>query len=100
MSAAVETKSIVIAVPPSAQSLDVSGPLDAFLEANRQSGGIACYDIRLVATSADRIIKADGMSLIADASIYDRHSSPMRRSASSAIGDLVRSNSSKNFRRA
>ena len=72
MSSAVETKSIVIAVPPSAQSLDVSGPLDAFLEANRQAGGMPCYDIHLVATSADRTIRADGMSLIADASIYDR----------------------------
>src|SRR5258708_32660525 len=30
-------KSVAIDVPPSAQSLDVSGPRDAFLEATRQS---------------------------------------------------------------
>jgi transcriptional regulator GlxA family with amidase domain len=64
-------KSVGIVVPPNAQSLDVSGPLDAFLEANRQSSGGALYDVRLIATGAGRTIKAGGMSLVADSSIFD-----------------------------
>jgi transcriptional regulator GlxA family with amidase domain len=62
---------IVIVVPPNAQSLDVSGPLDAFLEANRQSDGRAVYQVRLVGIGADRIVNAAGMSLVTDASIFD-----------------------------
>jgi len=40
-------RSIAILVPPNAQSLDVSGPLDTFLEANRQSSGRVHYDVQL-----------------------------------------------------
>src|SRR5260370_27735081 len=58
-------KSVAIVVPPSAQSLDVSGPLDAFLEANRQSTGGDLYDVRLIATGVSRNIKARGMSVVA-----------------------------------
>jgi transcriptional regulator GlxA family with amidase domain len=64
-------KSVAIIVPPKAQSLDVSGPLDAFLEANRHSSGGPLYEVRLVATGAGRTIKVGGMSLIADGSIFD-----------------------------
>jgi hypothetical protein len=32
-----DSKPIAILVPQDAQSLDISGPLDAFLEANRQA---------------------------------------------------------------
>jgi transcriptional regulator GlxA family with amidase domain len=64
-------KSIAIVVPPNAQSLDVSGPLDAFLEANRQSSAGALYEVRLVSAGAGRRIKAGGMSLVADSSIFD-----------------------------
>src|SRR5260370_12873295 len=64
-------KSVAIVVPPSAQSLDVSGPLDAFLEANRQSTGGDLYDVRLIATGVSRNIKAGGMSIGADGSIVD-----------------------------
>jgi transcriptional regulator GlxA family with amidase domain len=64
-------KSVAIIVPPNAQSLDVSGPLDAFLEANRQSSGGAVYEVRLVAAGASRTIKAGGMSLVADSTIFD-----------------------------
>jgi transcriptional regulator GlxA family with amidase domain len=71
MSARPEPRPIAIVVPASAQSLDVSGPLDAFLEANRQSSGKARYDVRLVALSADHTVKAGGMSLVADTSIFD-----------------------------
>jgi transcriptional regulator GlxA family with amidase domain len=64
-------RSIAIVVPPNAQSLDVSGPLDAFLEANRQSSGRVRYDVRLVAIDSRRTVRAGGMSLIADTSIFD-----------------------------
>jgi transcriptional regulator GlxA family with amidase domain len=64
-------KPIAIVVPPNAQSLDVSGPLDAFLEANRQSNGAAMYEVRLVAVGADRVVRAAGLSLVTDASIFD-----------------------------
>jgi transcriptional regulator GlxA family with amidase domain len=58
-------------VPPGAQSLDVSGPLDAFLEANRQSKSGAAYDVRLISTGADRMVRACGLSIVADTSIAD-----------------------------
>src|SRR5438270_12625768 len=64
-------KSVAIVVPPKAQSLDVSGPLDVFLEANRHSSGAPLYEVRLVASGAGRTIKAGGMSLVADSSIFD-----------------------------
>jgi transcriptional regulator GlxA family with amidase domain len=71
MSAGPQARSVVIAVPPYAQSLDVSGPLDAFLEANRQSGGKASYEVRLMSIAADRMVRAGGMSLVTDVSITD-----------------------------
>ena len=52
-------KSVAIIVRPNAQPLDVSGPLDAFLEANRQTAGGPVYEVRLVATG--RTIKVGGM---------------------------------------
>jgi len=64
-------KSVAIIVPPNAQSLDVSGPLDAFLEANRHASGGSLYEVRLVGTGARRTIKVGGMSLVADSSIFD-----------------------------
>src|SRR4051794_7948166 len=71
MSAKQGRKAVAIVVPPNAQSLDVSGPLDAFLEANRQSAGALEYDVRLISTDANRTVRAGGMSLIADTSIVD-----------------------------
>jgi transcriptional regulator GlxA family with amidase domain len=68
-------KSVAIIVPPKAQSLDVSGPLDAFLEANRHSSSGPGYDVRLLATGVDRTIEVGGMSLIANGSIFDDVSS-------------------------
>jgi transcriptional regulator GlxA family with amidase domain len=68
-------KSVAIVVPPKAQSLDVSGPLDVFLEANRHSSGAPLYEVRLVASGAGRTIKVGGMSLVADSSIFDDASS-------------------------
>jgi transcriptional regulator GlxA family with amidase domain len=62
---------IALVVPPNAQSLDVSGPLDTFLEANRQSDGRAGYELRLVAITMDRTIRAGVVSLVADSTIFD-----------------------------
>ncbi len=65
-----QPKPVAIVVPQNAQSLDVSGPLDAFLEANRQAPGRSSYEIRLLSTGPDRSAKAGGMSLIANGSIF------------------------------
>jgi hypothetical protein len=39
---------VAIVVSQNAQSLDISGPLDAFLEANRQAPSRCNYDVRLL----------------------------------------------------
>jgi transcriptional regulator GlxA family with amidase domain len=62
---------VAIVVPPNAQLLDVSGPIDAFLEANRQSGGVAGYELCLISMNPNRIVRAGGASLLADASIFE-----------------------------
>lgn len=64
------TLRIAIVVPPQAQSLDVSGPLDVFVEATRQSGGAAAYEVSFIATGRDRVVRAGGLSLVADATIH------------------------------
>src|SRR5258705_8243329 len=71
MKAAMQSKRIAIAVPPNMQSLDVFGPLDVCVEATRQSGGTASYDVRLVAIEKEVVIRTGGASLVADKSIYD-----------------------------
>src|SRR6202000_1998222 len=62
---------IAIVVPHNAQSLDLSGPLDAFLEANRQAPGRCNYDVRLLSIGPDRTVTAGGMSLVAHSSIFE-----------------------------
>ena len=62
---------IVIIVPPNAQSLDISGPLDAFLEANRQAPGRCNYDVRLLSISPDRAVTAGAMSILTHGSIVE-----------------------------
>ena len=49
-------KPIAIVVPQNAQSLDISGPLDAFLEANRQAPGTCNYDVRLLSIGPDHAV--------------------------------------------
>jgi transcriptional regulator GlxA family with amidase domain len=61
---------VAIAVPPNAQSLDVSGPVDVFVEAGRQSGGKAAYQVSLIAMEKTELVRAGGLSLVADASIH------------------------------
>jgi len=65
------SKPVAIVVPQNAQSLDISGPLDAFLEANRQAPDTCNYDIRLLSIGADRAVKAGGLALVADGSIFE-----------------------------
>ena len=64
---------MALVAPPNAQSLDVSGPFDAFLEANRQSGGRVAYEVRLLSITRDRTVRAGGLSLVADSTIFDDH---------------------------
>jgi transcriptional regulator GlxA family with amidase domain len=66
-----DSKPIAIVVPQNAQSLDISGPLDAFLEANRQAPGRCNYDVRLLSVAPDRAVKAGSMSLVAHGSIFE-----------------------------
>ena len=61
-----ERRLIVICVPPAAQSLDISGPLDCFLEANRQCSDGPAYDVRLVAVDGGTQVRAGGMTLVPD----------------------------------
>src|ERR1700743_379313 len=61
---------IAIVVAPKGQSLDISGPLDVFVEATRQSGGRASYEVTLIAIEAETLIRAAGLSLLAHTSIY------------------------------
>jgi len=63
--------SIAIVVPRNAQSLDIAGPLDAFLEANRLAPDRCNYAVRLLSTEPDRLVKAGNMSLLADGSILE-----------------------------
>lgn len=67
----VATKSVVIVVPDNAQSLDLSGPFDVFLEANRQAPELADYRIRTLSVKRERTVKAGGISLLADGSVLD-----------------------------
>ncbi len=71
MKADTQSKRIAIAVPPNAQSLDVFGPLDVFLEATRQSGGVAVYDTCLVSIEKGSVVRTGGVSLLVEKSIYD-----------------------------
>lgn len=71
-----ESKPVAIVVPHNAQSLDISGPLDAFLEANRQAPDRCNYAVRLLSIGPGRTVKAGGMSLVADGSIFD-HEGPI-----------------------
>jgi transcriptional regulator GlxA family with amidase domain len=62
---------IAIVVPQNAQPLDIAGPLDAFLEANRQAPSKCNYAVRLLSIEPDRLVKAGNMSLLTDGSIFD-----------------------------
>lgn len=61
---------VVICVPPAAQSLDISGPLDCFLEAN-QVAQAPVYEIRLIAVDGRMQVRVGGMTLLMDATFPD-----------------------------
>lgn len=65
------SQTIAIVVPQKAQPLDVSGPLSVFREVYRQSDGEIEYDVQLVSTNREKTINIDGMTIVADRSIYD-----------------------------
>jgi transcriptional regulator GlxA family with amidase domain len=58
-------------VPPNAQLLDISGPMDAFLKADRLSEGGADYRLYLVAITENRVVRAGSTSRVEDTSIFD-----------------------------
>lgn len=64
-------KTVAILVPPNAQSLDISGPMDAFLEANRLVADDEQYEVRLISVEKRRTITVGGMKIVADGSISD-----------------------------
>lgn len=66
-----ESTRVAIVVPQNAQSLDISGPLDAFLEANRQAPNQCNYEVRLLSIGPERTVKAGAMALVADRSILE-----------------------------
>lgn len=70
-------RSIAILAPPGAQSLDISGPLDVFREAAKLNGAGPTYKVRLVSTQADRVVRAGGINLLADQSIWDGDDDPI-----------------------
>ncbi|MDV7338545.1 GlxA family transcriptional regulator [Terasakiella sp. A23] len=61
-----ESRHIVIAVPPKAQPLDVSGPLAAFREAYRQSDKKIRYEVSLLSIDGSDFIEIEGMTVKAD----------------------------------
>ncbi|MEX1199998.1 MAG: GlxA family transcriptional regulator [Methylophaga sp.] len=67
----VTTSTIAIVVPPKAQPIDISGPLGAFREANRQSDKTVFYDVKLLSVDCSRHVEIDGMTVTADFSIND-----------------------------
>ena len=77
MSIESRVRAVAILAPPGAQSLDISGPLDVFREAAKLNGAGPTYSVRLVSTQADRVIRAGGMSLLADQSIWDGDDEPI-----------------------
>jgi len=62
--------SVVLAVPPGAQSLDVVGPLDVFREATRQSKRRIVYSVCIMSLDREPILHTDGLKLVPDTSIY------------------------------
>ncbi|HAS47502.1 MAG TPA: AraC family transcriptional regulator [Microscillaceae bacterium] len=64
-------KIVVIAIPPNAQSLDISGPLAAFREVQKQSNGKAKYEVKLMSATESKTVEVDGMTITTDTTIYD-----------------------------
>jgi transcriptional regulator GlxA family with amidase domain len=61
---------IVIFVPQGAHSLEISGPLDVFAEANLRSKRVR-YDVRVVAEDDGPIVCESGLRIVPDATIRE-----------------------------
>jgi transcriptional regulator GlxA family with amidase domain len=61
---------VAIVAPPNVQSLDVSGPVDVFMEAARRSAGKAAYQVSLISIEKTEVVRAGGLSLVADTTIH------------------------------
>jgi transcriptional regulator GlxA family with amidase domain len=65
----------ILAVPR-VQMLDVSGPMDVFMQANRAMGDAAPYAMQVISLTRDVTVAQNGMRFVPDLSIHD------------AVGDL------------
>ena len=62
-------RKIGFVVPPMAQAIDVSGPIGAFQEANRQSNGTAAYEMVVLSIDGSDRVEIDGMRVLCDRSL-------------------------------
>ncbi|MEU3060369.1 GlxA family transcriptional regulator [Streptomyces subrutilus] len=60
------TRRVVIAVFPDVDLLDVTGPAEVFALANRETGGRAGYQVRLVGPSRGEVTTSAGVRILAD----------------------------------
>jgi transcriptional regulator GlxA family with amidase domain len=60
---------ITIFAPPDADGLEITGPLEAFAEANRQPGSRPPYRLQLVAEVAGPLVTGSGLRVLPDATI-------------------------------
>ncbi|WP_434587439.1 GlxA family transcriptional regulator [Streptomyces sp. A5-4] len=59
---------VVIAVFPDVDLLDVSGPAEVFALANRETAGLAGYQVRLAGPAGGEVLTSAGVRLLADLS--------------------------------
>jgi transcriptional regulator GlxA family with amidase domain len=60
------SRQISVLVPPGAQALDVTGPLDVFAQANALLGSRRAYETELIATTPAREVATTSIRLLAD----------------------------------
>lgn len=65
------TRTIGLLACPGVQMLDVSGPLDVFAEANRQSGQPDAYRMRVIGASSRAIESSSGVRIVPDVTVRD-----------------------------
>jgi len=62
---------IAIVAPSNCRPLDVTGPLDVFVEATRQSAGRASYDVEVIAEQPGPITCLSGLQILPNRTIHD-----------------------------
>ena len=65
-----DIRNVIIFAPADVHSLEISGIMDAFHEANRYGGG-SLYDVCVVAESLEPIRCASGLRIVPDRTIHD-----------------------------